>query len=263
MFWSRSALSRHKAERHGANKIRFRCPYCKHEGTRALDVFHKHIQRMHPKQYDSTTMKSIEAVIRPAAEPVRRRNVPTHTDMLATNHIRITDIVNLDSPGKQSLEVNLAPAVKVMPVLGYRGTPVYILTALKRSLERSEEVSPYIPKRLRLSEEIGPKPGVSIGEELSPLSSVICTPPPRKVECDWTPKKKMPYTAATQTGSLGTKCSTSHTQTSPSIERQGISEGTVMDDIPDIAQPRRMSEPELRHTHTRKRPSFQTEDGRW
>ena len=29
-----------------------------------------------------------------------------------------------------------------MPVLGYRGTPVYIPTALKRSLERSEEVSP-------------------------------------------------------------------------------------------------------------------------
>ena len=256
VFRSRSALSRHKAERHGANKTRFRCPYCKHEGTRALDVFHRHIQRIHPDHYDSTTMKSIEAVIRPAVEPVRR---PTHTDTLATSHVGITEIDNFDSPGKRSLVATLSPAVRVMPVLEYRGTPIYVPTALKRSLERSEEVSPYVPKRLRLNEEIGPKPGVSIGEERRP-SSVICTPPPRKVECDWTPKKKTPYPAATQTGSVGTECSTSETQTSPSIQRQEISEGTIMDDMPNIAQPRRMSEPELRHTHTRRTTVFP--DGR-
>ena len=141
-----------------------------------------------PINYDSTTMKSIEAAIRPAVEPVRR---PTHTDTLATSHVGITEIDNFDSPGKRSLVATLSPAVRVMPVLEYRGTPIYVPTALKRSLERSEEVSPYVPKRLRLSEEIGPKPGVSIGEERRP-SSVICTPPPRKVECDCDAQKEDP-----------------------------------------------------------------------
>ena len=41
---------------------------------------------MHPKQYESTTIKSIEAVSRPAIEHVRRPAVPDHVEKPATTH---------------------------------------------------------------------------------------------------------------------------------------------------------------------------------
>ena len=46
-----------RAARHHQTMVQV--PYCKHEGTTTLDVFHKHIQRMHPEQYESTTMNRL------------------------------------------------------------------------------------------------------------------------------------------------------------------------------------------------------------
>ena len=159
---------------HHTIKLRFRCPYCKHEGT-----------RVHPEQYESTTMKSTEAVIRPVAEPVRRPNVPTHTDTLATSYSGKDIYCSLVQPKEAKPGGEPCTRCESDASSGVSGDSRLRPDGNEEEfgeIRRTWSVPIHIQKAAAKRGDWA-KAGVSIGEEQSPLSSVVYTPspPPRKV----------------------------------------------------------------------------------
>ena len=93
VFTTRQALSRHKLKVHGSKtEERFQCPYCSHVGSRAYDVFSRHIRKDHRERAGSTCLNDIKSVRGRAAVPTplmqklytpsSRAAVPTCTPLM-------------------------------------------------------------------------------------------------------------------------------------------------------------------------------------
>lgn len=222
VFTKPQALSRHKVAVHSSTVSRFRCPYCTHIGSRAYDVFSKHIVRIHPDKAMTVKMMDIEEVTEP--NPSFAAKTPDDGRTAAKgceSGNRRRKLEPADDEGETQIKRQRMSSETEMA----RGQRIKFPRYKDESLE--EEIGKSPQCSLEWGEMDGytgtPRKGDDVGLACRPAMKASTAVVATEVTCG-SPTAE----TASQTGSKGTRRTSSATQTSPRKELREMQQGTQM-----------------------------------